>query len=154
MGFKDVFLQHPERRYVMFGGGGGVGKTTFSAAAAYWRVRRAAAPEIAAAASAPRTSQGKFMRGRILPSHRYCNRQPASSGVACVDLPFYHAATRAESAVLAAEATPKPFVAVLPASGSGSGAGGRSPAPVAFGIGIAGLIALGISRRVRQRRTR
>jgi len=33
---KDVFLQHPERRYVMFGGGGGVGKTTFSAATAYW----------------------------------------------------------------------------------------------------------------------
>src|SRR5512139_4212667 len=36
MGFKDVFLQHSERRYIMFGGGGGVGKTTFSAAAAYW----------------------------------------------------------------------------------------------------------------------
>ena len=36
MGFKDVFLQHPERRYIMFGGGGGVGKTTFSAAAAHW----------------------------------------------------------------------------------------------------------------------
>jgi len=36
MPFKDVFLQHPERRYIMFGGGGGVGKTTFSAAAAYW----------------------------------------------------------------------------------------------------------------------
>ncbi len=36
VGFKDVFLQHPERRYIMFGGGGGVGKTTFSAAAAYW----------------------------------------------------------------------------------------------------------------------
>jgi arsenite-transporting ATPase len=36
MGFKDLFLQHPERRYIMFGGGGGVGKTTFSAAAAYW----------------------------------------------------------------------------------------------------------------------
>jgi arsenite-transporting ATPase len=33
---KDVFIQHPERRYIMFGGGGGVGKTTFSAAAAYW----------------------------------------------------------------------------------------------------------------------
>jgi len=33
---KDVFLQHPERRYIMFGGGGGVGKTTFSAATAYW----------------------------------------------------------------------------------------------------------------------
>jgi arsenite-transporting ATPase len=36
MGLKDVFLQHPERRYIMFGGGGGVGKTTFSAATAYW----------------------------------------------------------------------------------------------------------------------
>src|SRR5665647_849034 len=36
MGFKDIFLQHPERRYIMFGGGGGVGNTTFSAAAAYW----------------------------------------------------------------------------------------------------------------------
>jgi len=33
---KDVFLQHPERRYIMFGGKGGLGKTTFSAAAAYW----------------------------------------------------------------------------------------------------------------------
>jgi arsenite-transporting ATPase len=36
MGLKDIFLQHPERRYIMFGGGGGVGKTTFSAATAYW----------------------------------------------------------------------------------------------------------------------
>src|SRR5512147_2992711 len=36
MGFKDQFLQHPERRYIMFGGAGGVDKTTFSAAAAYW----------------------------------------------------------------------------------------------------------------------
>ena len=36
MGLKDVFLQHPERRYIMFGGGGGGGKTTFSAATAYW----------------------------------------------------------------------------------------------------------------------
>ena len=36
MALKDVFLQHPERRYIMFGGGGGVGKTTFSAAVAYW----------------------------------------------------------------------------------------------------------------------
>jgi arsenite-transporting ATPase len=33
---KDEFLQHPERRYIMFGGKGGLGKTTFSAAAAYW----------------------------------------------------------------------------------------------------------------------
>jgi len=36
MKLKDVLLQHPERRYIMFGGGGGVGKTTFSAATAYW----------------------------------------------------------------------------------------------------------------------
>jgi len=36
MRLKDVLLQHPERRYIMFGGGGGVGKTTFSAATAYW----------------------------------------------------------------------------------------------------------------------
>jgi arsenite/tail-anchored protein-transporting ATPase len=34
VGLKQAFLQHPERRYIMFGGG--VGKTTFSAAAAYW----------------------------------------------------------------------------------------------------------------------
>jgi arsenite-transporting ATPase len=40
MGLKDVFLQHPERRYIMFGGGGGVGKTTFSAATAYWLASR------------------------------------------------------------------------------------------------------------------
>jgi arsenite/tail-anchored protein-transporting ATPase len=36
LALKDVFLQHPERRYIMFGGKGGLGKTTFSAAAAYW----------------------------------------------------------------------------------------------------------------------
>jgi arsenite/tail-anchored protein-transporting ATPase len=36
MKIKDALLQHPERRYIMFGGGGGVGKTTFSAATAYW----------------------------------------------------------------------------------------------------------------------
>jgi arsenite-transporting ATPase len=36
MSLKDVFLQHPERRYIMFGGKGGLGKTTFSAATAYW----------------------------------------------------------------------------------------------------------------------
>jgi arsenite-transporting ATPase len=40
MGLKDVFLQHPERRYIMFGGKGGLGKTTFSAAAAYWLASR------------------------------------------------------------------------------------------------------------------
>ena len=36
MALRDVFLQHPERRYIMFGGKGGLGKTTFSAATAYW----------------------------------------------------------------------------------------------------------------------
>jgi arsenite-transporting ATPase len=40
MGLKDVFLQHPERRYIMFGGKGGLGKTTFSAAAGYWLASR------------------------------------------------------------------------------------------------------------------
>ena len=33
---KTTILQHPERRYIMFGGKGGLGKTTFSAATAYW----------------------------------------------------------------------------------------------------------------------
>jgi len=37
---KDVFLQHPERRYIMFGGKGGLGKTTFSAAAGYWLAKQ------------------------------------------------------------------------------------------------------------------
>src|SRR5918992_655753 len=32
----EVFAQHPDRRYVMFGGKGGLGKTTISAATAYW----------------------------------------------------------------------------------------------------------------------
>src|SRR5437868_14820383 len=36
MALRDVFHQHPERRYIMFGGKGGLGKTTFSAATAYW----------------------------------------------------------------------------------------------------------------------
>jgi arsenite-transporting ATPase len=36
MSLKDIFQQHPERRYIMFGGKGGLGKTTFSAATAYW----------------------------------------------------------------------------------------------------------------------
>jgi len=31
-----AILDHPERRYIMFGGKGGLGKTTFSAATAYW----------------------------------------------------------------------------------------------------------------------
>jgi arsenite/tail-anchored protein-transporting ATPase len=33
-------LDHPERRYIMFGGKGGLGKTTFSAATAYWLAQR------------------------------------------------------------------------------------------------------------------
>jgi arsenite-transporting ATPase len=33
---RAAFLEHPERRYVMFGGKGGLGKTTFSAATAFW----------------------------------------------------------------------------------------------------------------------
>ncbi len=36
MSLAEVFQQHPERRYIMFGGKGGLGKTTFSAATAYW----------------------------------------------------------------------------------------------------------------------
>lgn len=36
MTLKQVFEEHPERRYIMFGGKGGLGKTTFSAATAYW----------------------------------------------------------------------------------------------------------------------
>src|ERR687895_2323469 len=32
----EVFREHPQRRYVMFGGKGGLGKTTFSAATAFW----------------------------------------------------------------------------------------------------------------------
>ncbi len=36
MSLKEIFLDHPERRYIMFGGKGGLGKTTFSAATAYW----------------------------------------------------------------------------------------------------------------------
>src|SRR5215216_612198 len=36
MSLRKVFLQHPNRRYIMFGGKGGLGKTTFSAATAYW----------------------------------------------------------------------------------------------------------------------
>ncbi len=40
MALKDVFQQHPERRYIMFGGKGGLGKTTFSAATAYWLAKQ------------------------------------------------------------------------------------------------------------------
>ncbi|HEY5901873.1 MAG TPA: TRC40/GET3/ArsA family transport-energizing ATPase [Anaerolineales bacterium] len=39
MSLKQVFEEHPERRYIMFGGKGGLGKTTFSAATAYWLAR-------------------------------------------------------------------------------------------------------------------
>lgn len=40
MSLAEVFKQHPERRYIMFGGKGGLGKTTFSAATAYWLARQ------------------------------------------------------------------------------------------------------------------
>ncbi|RME32105.1 MAG: arsenic transporter [Thermoflexia bacterium] len=40
MSLAEVFQQHPERRYIMFGGKGGLGKTTFSAATAYWLARQ------------------------------------------------------------------------------------------------------------------
>jgi arsenite-transporting ATPase len=36
MSLKQVFLDNPDRRYIMFGGKGGLGKTTFSAATAHW----------------------------------------------------------------------------------------------------------------------
>jgi len=36
LSLKEVFMENPERRYVMYGGKGGLGKTTFSAASAYW----------------------------------------------------------------------------------------------------------------------
>ena len=36
MSLANVFEEHPERRYIMYGGKGGLGKTTFSAATAYW----------------------------------------------------------------------------------------------------------------------
>jgi arsenite-transporting ATPase len=40
MTLKNIFEQHPERRYIMFGGKGGLGKTTFSAATAYWLAKQ------------------------------------------------------------------------------------------------------------------
>src|SRR5512141_372467 len=40
MSLKQVFEDHPERRYIMFGGKGGLGKTTFSAATAYWLAKQ------------------------------------------------------------------------------------------------------------------
>jgi arsenite-transporting ATPase len=36
MGLAQVFMDHPERKYIMYGGKGGLGKTTFSAATSYW----------------------------------------------------------------------------------------------------------------------
>jgi len=36
MSLRQSILEHPDRRYIMFGGKGGLGKTTFSAATAYW----------------------------------------------------------------------------------------------------------------------
>ncbi|MBM3135682.1 MAG: arsenic transporter [Chloroflexi bacterium] len=36
MSLAQVFNEHPNRRYIMYGGKGGLGKTTFSAATAYW----------------------------------------------------------------------------------------------------------------------
>ncbi len=32
----NIFVQYPDRRYIMFSDKGGLGKTTFSAAAAYY----------------------------------------------------------------------------------------------------------------------
>jgi arsenite-transporting ATPase len=40
MSLKQVFEEHPERRFIMFGGKGGLGKTTFSAATAYWLAKQ------------------------------------------------------------------------------------------------------------------
>lgn len=40
MSLANVFRDHPERRYIMFGGKGGLGKTTFSAATAYWLAKQ------------------------------------------------------------------------------------------------------------------
>jgi arsenite-transporting ATPase len=36
----EVFREHADRRYVMFGGKGGLGKTTFSAATAFWLAKQ------------------------------------------------------------------------------------------------------------------
>jgi len=36
MSLARMFIENPERRYIMFGGKGGLGKTTFSAATAYY----------------------------------------------------------------------------------------------------------------------
>jgi len=36
----QFFMDHPDRRYLLFGGKGGLGKTTFSAAVGYWLAER------------------------------------------------------------------------------------------------------------------
>jgi arsenite-transporting ATPase len=40
MSLASIFVEHPERRYIMFGGKGGLGKTTFSAATAYYLAKK------------------------------------------------------------------------------------------------------------------
>jgi arsenite/tail-anchored protein-transporting ATPase len=40
MSLANIFRDHPERRYIMFGGKGGLGKTTFSAATAYYLAKQ------------------------------------------------------------------------------------------------------------------
>ena len=40
MSLANIFDEHPERRYIMFGGKGGLGKTTFSAATAYYLAKK------------------------------------------------------------------------------------------------------------------
>jgi arsenite/tail-anchored protein-transporting ATPase len=39
-GLGRIFIEHPDRRYIMFGGKGGLGKTTFSAATAYYLAKQ------------------------------------------------------------------------------------------------------------------
>jgi arsenite-transporting ATPase len=40
LSLAQVFMEHPNRRYIEFGGKGGLGKTTFSAATAYWLAKK------------------------------------------------------------------------------------------------------------------
>lgn len=40
MSLANIFDQHPDRRYIMFGGKGGLGKTTFSAATSYYLAKK------------------------------------------------------------------------------------------------------------------
>jgi arsenite-transporting ATPase len=40
MSLANIFAEHSERRYIMFGGKGGLGKTTFSAATAYYLAKK------------------------------------------------------------------------------------------------------------------